>query len=267
MKISYRTHPILKKIEENVLGTIPINELDKPFFDIKYKDFTDSWKATNILCKKNIVAVTKPFLEASEKSKKQLLSLFEEQINKSDFSIAGTYLLYDAVCTLYYNTKNNSEDNEIRMFLFSKEGQPLMFFIDSSYYKVYQNGWASQMFGMKGFNTDEAKQFIYSKVAGVCLIEIFKRFANVETKELNAGQKIKGIECNYKNDTKSNVTVLDSKWFTTLVKSDRFNVRGHFRLQPKKKDGEWTKELIWIDEFQKLGYTAHARMLSSNGAY
>ena len=24
----------------------------------------------------------------------------------------------------------------------------------------------------------------------------------------------------------------------------------HFRLQPKKKDGEWTKELIWINEFK-----------------
>jgi len=54
---------------------------------------------------------------------------------------------------------------------------------------------------------------------------------------------------------------LDSKWFTTLVKSDAFHVRGHFRLQPKKKDGEWTKELIWINDFQKEGYTAPARRL------
>jgi hypothetical protein len=37
-------------------------------------------------------------------------------------------------------------------------------------------------------------------------------------------------------------------------------VSGHFRLQPKKSNGEWTKELIWIDEFGKTGYTSNAKI-------
>lgn len=54
---------------------------------------------------------------------------------------------------------------------------------------------------------------------------------------------------------------MDSKWFTNLVKSDGFKVRGHFRFQPKKKDGVWTKELIWINEFEKSGYNREAGVL------
>lgn len=28
--------------------------------------------------------------------------------------------------------------------------------------------------------------------------------------------------------------------------------------------GEWTRELIWISEFEKTGYTAPARMIGNN---
>jgi hypothetical protein len=90
----------------------------------------------------------------------------------------------------------------------------------------------------------------------------------LEIEELPAGQKIKGIECNYEkcvSEIGVPIKIINSLWFTNLVKSDGFKVRGHFRLQPKKKDGEWTKELVWINEFQKTGYTAPARKLSQSG--
>ena len=92
--------------------------------------------------------------------------------------------------------------------------------------------------------------------------QAFKSYANVETKILQPHQRPREILCSYRNNTDFPVTFLDSKWFTNLVKSEGFNVRGHFRLQPKKKDGKWTRELIWINEYHKTGYTAPARMLS-----
>jgi hypothetical protein len=35
-------------------------------------------------------------------------------------------------------------------------------------------------------------------------------------------------------------------------------------MQPKKKDGKWTKELIWIDEFEKKGYKREAKILNKS---
>ena len=52
--------------------------------------------------------------------------------------------------------------------------------------------------------------------------------------------------------------IIDSTWFTTLINSSAFNVRGHFRLQPFGTDLK-EKKLIWIKEFQKSGYKRIAK--------
>ncbi len=97
----------------------------------------------------------------------------------------------------------------------------------------------------------------------IALCLLFKKFAKVEIKQLPPKSRKKEFNCKYVNDTDNTIQILDSTWFTTLVKSDAFKVRGHFRLQPKKDDnGNWTKELIWIKDFQKSGYTASAKKLS-----
>lgn len=56
------------------------------------------------------------------------------------------------------------------------------------------------------------------------------------------------------NDSRLKVQVRDCRWFTTIIRNEGFEVRGHFRLQPKKENGEWTRELIYINPYQKKGY-------------
>ena len=82
---------------------------------------------------------------------------------------------------------------------------------------------------------------------------LFKQFADIEmifvkpdeTKILN-GER-------YKNQSKTDITVLDSLWFRNIVRTEGFLVSGHFRLQPYGKS-KLERKLIWIDEFQKNGY-------------
>jgi hypothetical protein len=90
---------------------------------------------------------------------------------------------------------------------------------------------------------------------------LFTKYAKTETKQLLPKSKSKDFNCKYVNDTCSHIKILDSTWFTNLIKSDAFKVRGHLRLQPKKINGEWTKEFVWIKEFQKEGYTRKAGIL------
>lgn len=90
--------------------------------------------------------------------------------------------------------------------------------------------------------------------------EVFLQYAELETKILKQNTK-DSIICKYHNKLPFPVTIIDSTWYTNLVKSDSFKVRGHFRLQPfgplmaKRK-------LIWINEFTKEGYTREAKKLS-----
>lgn len=89
----------------------------------------------------------------------------------------------------------------------------------------------------------------------------FIKYAETEVKILEPNKVTKGVECKYVNDTRSKINILDSKWFTTLVKSDAFKVRGHFRLQPCG-EGLKNRKLIWVSDFEKSGYTAPARKLN-----
>jgi len=55
------------------------------------------------------------------------------------------------------------------------------------------------------------------------------------------------------------ITMVNSRWHTTTVRSKGFDVSGHFRLQPYPTKG--TTELIYIQPFTKEGYTRKAGAL------
>lgn len=58
--------------------------------------------------------------------------------------------------------------------------------------------------------------------------ELFLNYAEIETKEVNPSRQIwDGPTCLYNNKTKFPITVVDSSWFTNLISSGAFKVRGH----------------------------------------
>jgi hypothetical protein len=79
-----------------------------------------------------------------------------------------------------------------------------------------------------------------------------------ETEQLivKAGEKSKNKKhdpAHVYNESKSDVIVLDCKWFTEIIRNIPFMVNGHFRWQPfGEKHGK--RKLIWIEEFKKEGY-------------
>lgn len=51
------------------------------------------------------------------------------------------------------------------------------------------------------------------------------------------------------------VIVMDSKWFRKIINDNDIPVRGFFRMQNKKNDeGEWYRELIFVNPFIRHGY-------------
>jgi len=63
------------------------------------------------------------------------------------------------------------------------------------------------------------------------------------------------------NDFKFPLTVVTSKWNTTVIRTEQFGVRGHFRLQPCGKARQ-DYELIFIEPFVKHGYIRKAEKLN-----
>ena len=261
MRINYENYPILKKLHDKKLGVIPLFESDALFVETTYELFTKTWKENVEEFNTKIYVISPAFIEAKEKAKPKLKDLYSDiMVNDlSNFEIKGTFIIGNHVYMMSYITKQGSQNNEMCFFGFTKEGSPLLYYCDSDSKNIHQKGWVSTAFMSKDKKNTE--YLIYSHLIDVTIISMFANYAQVETKELLPKIKIKDSTGKYLNETLKNITYLDSKWFTTLVKSDGFLVKGHFRLQPKKKDGLWTKELIWIDSFEKEGYTAPARLL------
>ena len=136
--------------------------------------------------------------------------------------------------------------------------------------------------GRAGFNMscylnmedgDMAKTSIQNLSAWYILL-LFKKYANVETYLIEAGQKqfmevdFSPIDCKTpehkaKNEAGINVIVLDSLWYTNICREEGFMVSGHFRLQPCKDGmGHWTRKIIYIAAYEKHGYHRQARIRS-----
>lgn len=96
-----------------------------------------------------------------------------------------------------------------------------------------------------------------SCVAYFYLLMMLKKYGQVDIETVAKSKKIRSKMLNEKaiNETGIDVQVLDSRWFTTICRDEGFLVSGHFRLQPKKdENGEWTRELIYINPYAKKGY-------------
>ena len=94
----------------------------------------------------------------------------------------------------------------------------------------------------------------------------FYFFAEVETKTLDKkNKKAHYQDCKYVSEFDEPIIIFNSMWFQNLVKSESFNVRGHFAF---RAHGEGRKErrLVWINEFQKSGYTREAGITKANNS-
>lgn len=256
MKISYRTHPALKYFEDGFYDFLVL-DIDMNHFKLRCKSGSNChniFQANIRQFKSNIKYLSRPFCEAINLSARKIVN--HELIEKyyADKRIMGTILFDDY--SIFYNL-------ETAVIVIMK-GRELLFFLkggeDANEHITY--------FAESYYKEQHGVKYRYEKVLGFIFYQLFSilgfiDFCPIEAKELKANSKKNHIGCKYVNDTDLNIQYLDSKWFTTLVKSDAFKVRGHFRLQPCG-EGLKARKLIWINEFEKEGYTAPARKLSNS---
>lgn len=267
MKISYNNYPILKKLYNGSIHPIVIGEGDKPVFEKEYmvRAFLDAWNRHVKDFSSNVNILTSPFISAFNKAFDKTTELYTEMFY-AGYTLSGTFINNDNCYMFYEKIDPGSEPGkyaETSLFIFDvKTTMPVLFSIDhgSKHYEFL-----SVHEPLRGAKSEF--EYIELRRENAIRMSIFRECVNIETKHLSPGQKLKGIGCNYKNETKLPVTILDSKWFTTLVKSDEFKVRGHFRLQPCG-EGHKDRKLIWVNDFMKHGYTAPAHKLKneSNGS-
>ena len=268
MKYNVKKYPILKMLEDEKLGTIGFFESDigipnSPEYMLFLKN---NFYKFSPYFKKHIYSQTDSFSDAILKSCE---SLVRDDVWDSIGMQYGTILnmknpfIKDLSVMYFIKETNNIGCHDYVVYFFSKNiftGLMIQSVSKDLFNHVMSNEFKSsipylQNLGVKSDNyLQEICNFLYSLL--IANIN-FMKYANVETRILQPKERITDISCKYTNDSDSRITILDSTWFTNLVKSESFNVRGHFRLQPCGQAFK-DKKLIWIDSFQKSGYNRKA---------
>ena len=265
MKISYRNQAVLKMLNSGILGPIAIHSQDKyELTDELLSEFGKIWQEYSKLFNENVRVLSTPFAKAVTQSADKLASgdLLKEVFLQNT---SGTLIINDrTICYSFENIDGNLSN--LTYFYFQKnssDASELRCFMRINLHNEKSSANTQTYISKSGIYKESPKLSIeiYTKLLVSTLN--FINYADIEVKLLPANKKVKDFNCKYVNDTSSNIQYLNSTWFTTLIKSDSFKVRGHFRLQPKKKDGELTKELIWIKEYEKKGYVSKAKKLES----
>ncbi len=91
------------------------------------------------------------------------------------------------------------------------------------------------------------EEFIYKLL---CFIFLSENTEEVVSPGRKHGTKKKG---KFINELDVPVTIINSKWNITSIRTEGFPVSGHFRLQPTGPERKITK-MIWINPFEKKGY-------------
>lgn len=207
---------------------------------------------------KKIQYVTQPFHEAYRKAHKKL----KEVVLKTPFDDSGTLIFQwpNHIQTLFYRIKSSGngsmEDLNCFMVMFTKTpkndsyGLDLCISLSKDEKRFMDIVW-------KGF-VDEGRDMSWW-IADLMLFKTFLKYAEVETKIVNAEKKEHHVGVKYVNETKKNIEILDSTYFTTISRTEGFGVSGHFRFQPCGP-GMKCRRFIWISDYEKKGYTKRAKI-------
>jgi len=165
-----------------------------------------------------------------------------------------------AVSYLIFPAKEKTDTIYVDLLLFSKEGIIANLLVKTEGETTDWRGTISDR--LKSQDKSMINDWVVNHIQIFLSTITFKQFAEIETKEIGGKdypKKVKIGKEKYLNESPCQINVLDSKWFTHTVRSDGFKVSGHFRLQPFG-EGMKKRKLIYIEDFEKSGYTSTARI-------
>lgn len=229
--------------------------------DIMRQQVKDAWPTLRKRCLTGKVRyISEPFQDAYERAKDRLtLDMTKDVVKES-----GVFIFRQDAGggknTIFYSMDSRPEPEGFFMkgsiMAFSSRKHEAMPALFAAYFTTRDGQ------HVKWFCNDKDGTGSFELFVDMFYLCLFLRYCQVETKEIQAGRKGDHVGTKYINETKSLIEIVDSSWFTTIIRSEGFGVKGHFRLQPYPSLG--TKKLIYIAPFEKHGYTRKAKVLTQN---
>jgi len=173
MKITYRSYPILKKLENENLGKMSIHKKDNIFFEKNLSLFNSNWQKHCKDFKKELNFLDPVFRQSLVSLGNMTFEFYEHSVNndKSDVNIKGCFFTKNFVFMISYEI--NKDVNNLSFFMFDKESTPLLMFENNDSDSV----WVSKCVG---FSKNAKEIFFYKTLASIYFCDILKKFKKSE---------------------------------------------------------------------------------------
>ena len=260
MRLNSTTYPAYMKLQERDTLHLEIDEHMYTYFGSK--------KLMHILVfaqkcfdsvGDNIYYLTDTFNDAIIKNEKKLLSLFKGHGEIKPKSVFRTCLIIHRLGFIMHRFYESDMGIFTEVFFFNKKSMIGYGMIPHHPQTTHPDTW-----GM--VSTDDYSS-VKSLFQGLYMnyIMILAFMENCETDIItlmpNKKSRINGNKY-YNEEGKSNVKILDCRWFREICIDSPFAVKGHLRWQPVG-EGRIKKRLIWVDAFEKKGYHRKATKIAN----
>jgi hypothetical protein len=211
--------------------------------------------------KNNIECISENFFQAFDGDAKIAHKLWNLR-NEVDSKI-GILIIPDTL-SYFYNITNDKMNENVIVKVFTFRNDIFMSYLGLSYdYNSIFNNNIMRYDEINSFDSieNDSNYNITYPAQIVISFLLFKTYADIEYKLIDGIKQKKSIVNGEKiiNGTELPIEYIDSTWFVTLIHTEGFKVSGHFRLQPYGKGLE-KRKLIYINEFEKIGYTRKAKI-------
>lgn len=203
---------------------------------------------------KNIKYISKPILEFTYKNVEKLTS-FQKDL-KDDI---GVLLLHtnrksidSAVNMIFYQLHRKLDACVTGWLIFVAGGH----IVEFAQVEVYEDGLVNIQTGSRVMDK-EIEEMVLMKLN----LLVFMQHAELETKIIH-GKKNRKVIFNkqkYLSEIDLNIHLVDSTYYTTIIRKEGFKVKGHLRMQ-RYGPGRSLQRMIYIQPFEKHGYTRRAKI-------
>lgn len=246
MRLNKSTYPAYSCFESNTLERLQIDEL---FANEIMKDYKASVSFMAMMKEvyseaKHKYYLTTPFQDAIDTA---MPKIFDKEKHLGTTANKKGILFTERGFVLYETNPKNEQGVKIVIYGFTRNALTTYAILNNS--GMFGGVAAFQKDGKPFNDISKLNDFINGVLAALYFID------NCEIEQVvvkpNAKCKVAGEK--HLNESKSDVTILDCRWFTELIRDTPFNVRGHYRWQVHGEKNT-KRKLKWINEFEKHGY-------------
>ena len=212
--------------------------------------------------RKNVFTVATDFLQAVKQSQSALRIAFHKEPDYMFSNIkynTGVIIRHDMVT--FYKIENQQRTMSAVCFFedtLIAGYKDIALHEDSAYTGKYQ-AYVPEVLTMDK-EGDATIRESRTHIDATGIIVMFRTYADHDIKIVSGKSSVKLNGITYNNLNKQDIQVIDSSWYTSLVRTEGFMVRGHLRMQACGKALS-ERRLIYIDSFEKHGYVRKAKML------